>query len=117
MIFVDFSKAFDAVGRTGLWQLLRKYGCPEKFTTMIEALHTGMMANISVGGSLGISCSVTSGIKQSCVLAPTLFSIFLSAMIDEAFRDTGDGVYISPSRALTYSKSHTSERKPKLLGY
>jgi len=35
MVFVDFSKAFDTVGRTGLWQLLRKYGCPEKFTTMI----------------------------------------------------------------------------------
>ena len=47
IVFVDFSKAFNAVGRTG--QLLRKYGCPEKFTTMIEALHTGMMANVSVG--------------------------------------------------------------------
>ena len=29
MVFVDFSKAFDTVGRTGLWQLLRKYGCPD----------------------------------------------------------------------------------------
>ena len=28
------------------------------------------------------------------VLAPTLFYIFLSAMIEEAFRDMGDGVYI-----------------------
>jgi len=37
-IFVDFSKAFDTVGRTGLWQLLRKNGCPGKFTTKIEAL-------------------------------------------------------------------------------
>ena len=46
MVFVDFSKAFDTVWRTGLWQLLRKYGCPDKFTTMIEALHTGMMANV-----------------------------------------------------------------------
>ena len=50
MIFVDFSKAFDTVGRTGLWQLLGKYECPEKFTTMIETLHTGMIANVSVGG-------------------------------------------------------------------
>ncbi|KAK2191975.1 hypothetical protein NP493_41g01001 [Ridgeia piscesae] len=90
MVFVDFSKAFDTVGRTGLWQLLRKYVCPEKFTTMIEALHTGMMANVRVGG----------------VLAPTLFSIFLSAMLEEAFH-----------RALTYSTSHTSERRPRLLGY
>ena len=93
MVFVDFSKAFDTVGRTGLWQLLRKYGCPEKFTTMIEALHTGMMANVSVG-EVSESFSVTNGFKQGCVLAPTLFSIFLSAMLDEAFRDMGDGVYI-----------------------
>ena len=57
MVFVDFSKAFDTVGRTGLWQLLRKYGCPEKFTAMIEALHTGMMANVSVGGEVSESCN------------------------------------------------------------
>ena len=65
--------------------LLRKYGCPEKFTTMIEALHTGMMANVSVGGEVSESLSVTNEVKQGCVLAPTLFSIFLSAMLDEAF--------------------------------
>ena len=94
MVFVDFSKAFDTVGRTGLWQLLRKYGCPEKFTTMIEALHTGIMANVSVGGEVSESFRVTNGVKQGCVLAPTLFSIFLSAMLDDAFRDMGGGVYI-----------------------
>ena len=91
VVFVDFSKAFDTVGRTGLWQLLRKYECPEKFPTMIEALYTGTMANVSV---VSESFSVTNGVKQSCVLAPTLFSTFLSAMFDEAFRDMGDGVYI-----------------------
>ena len=94
MVFVDFTKAFDTVGRTGLWQLLRKYGCPEKFTTMIEALHTGMMANVSVGGEVSETFGVTNGVKQGCVLAPTLFSIFLSAMLVEAFRGMGDGVYI-----------------------
>ena len=43
IFFVDFTKAFDYVGRNGLCQLLWKYGCPEKFTTMVESLHTGMM--------------------------------------------------------------------------
>ena len=94
MVFVDFSKVFDSVGRTRLWQLLWKYGCPEKFTTMIEALHTGMMANVSVGGEVSESFSMTNGVKQGCVLVGTLFSIFLSAMLDKAFRDMGDGVYI-----------------------
>ena len=94
MVFVDFSNAFDSVGRTGLWQLLRKYGYPEKFTTMIEALHSGMMANVSVGGEVSESFSVTNGVNEGCVLAPTLFSIFLSSMLNEAFRDIGGVVYI-----------------------
>ena len=117
MVFVDFSKAFDTVGRTGLWQLLRKYGCPQKFTTMIEALHTGMMANVSVGGEVSESFAVTNGVKQGCVLAPTLFSIFLSAMLDEAFRDMGVASIYSPDRTLIYSTSHTSDRRPRLLRY
>ena len=58
MVFVDFSKAFDTVGRTRLWQMLRKYGCPEKFTTMIVALRTGMMANVIVGGEVSESSDV-----------------------------------------------------------
>ena len=110
MVFVDFSKAFDTVGRTGLWQLLRTYGCPEKLTTMIEALHTGMMANVSVGGEVSESFSVTNGVKQGCVLAPTLFAIFLSAMLDDAFRDMGMASTYSPDIALTYSTSHTSDK-------
>ena len=86
MVFVDFSKAFDTVGGTGLWQLLRKYICPEKFR---EVLHTGMVANVNGGGEVSESFRVTNGVKRGCVLAPTLFSAFLSA-----FRDMEDSVNI-----------------------
>ena len=111
MVFVDFSKTFDTVGRTRLWQLMRKYGCPEKFTTMIEALHTGMMANVSVGGEVSESFSVTNGVKQGFVLAHALFSIFLSAMLDEAFRDMGDGIYIqSRQSADLFNVAHFSAK-------
>ena len=61
---------------------------------MIEVLYAGMMANVSVGGEVSESFSVTNGVKQGCVLAPTLFSIFIIVMLDETFRDMGDGVYI-----------------------
>ena len=50
--------------------------------------------NVSAGGEASESFSVKNGVKQGCVLAPTLFSIFLSVMLDEAFRDMGDGVSI-----------------------
>ena len=79
IVFLDFTKAFDTVGRTGLWQLLRKYGCPEKFRTMIECLHTGMMVIFRIGGEVPDTFAITNGVKHGCVLAPMLFSIFLSA--------------------------------------
>ena len=64
-----------------------------------RGLHTGMMASVSVGGEVSESFGVTNGVKQGCVLAPTLFSVFLSAILDEALRDTGDGVYIQSKKS------------------
>ena len=117
MVFVDFSKAFDTIGRTGLWQILRKFGCPEKFTTMIDALHTGMMANVSVGGEVSESFSVTNGVKQSCVQAPRSSPYSYqqcSTMLSETWEMAST---YSSDRALTYSTLHTSERRPRLVGY
>jgi len=61
---------------------------------MIEALYKGMIANVSVGWDVMEPYCVTNWVNQGCILAFTLFAIFLSAMINEAFRDMGDGVYI-----------------------
>ena len=38
--------------------------------------------------------SFFSGVKQGCVLAPTLFGIFLSLILSYAFQKTEDGIYL-----------------------
>ena len=83
MVFVDFSKAFDAVGRIILWQLLKKYGCPYRNDGGCKCWR----------GSLEIVQYYKWGQAKLCT-GPTLFSIFLSATLDEAFQCMGDGVYI-----------------------
>ena len=111
VVFVDFTKAFDTVGRAGLWQILRRYGCPDKFTRMIESLHTGMMAKVKEAGETSDSFPIGNGVKQGCVLAPTLFSIFLSAMLVEAFEGLEEGVFIQSRRdADLFSVSHFKAR-------
>lgn len=94
MIFVDFTKAFDTVDRSTLWKLLLKLGFPDHFTNLISALHTGMKASVKLKDELSDPFQVNNGVKQGCVLAPTLFSIFLSVVLDHAFQNCSRGVWI-----------------------
>ena len=66
VVFIDFSKAFDTVSWQGLWQVLKKYGCTEKFVNLIEALHIGMQANVAMSGSVSKDFSVSNEVKQGC---------------------------------------------------
>ena len=52
MTFVDLTKAFDTVSRDGLWKIMSKFGCPDKFVNMVRQFHDGMMARVlDDGGS------------------------------------------------------------------
>ena len=90
--FVDLTKAFDTVSREGLWKIMAKYGCPRKFIEMVRQFHVGMQARVQDDGEYSEPFAVTNGVKQGCVLAPTLFSMMFSAMLTDAFRDGDVGV-------------------------
>lgn len=83
--FVDLTKAFDTVSREGLWKIMRKLGCPDKFINMVRQFHDGMLARVRNDGDSSDAFPVTNGVKQGCVLAPTLFSMMFSAMLSDAF--------------------------------
>ena len=90
--FVDLTKAFDTVNRDGLWKIMSKFGCPEKFINIVRLFHDGMEARVKDNGEFSEPFPVTNGVKQGCVLAPTLFSMLFSAMLTDAFRDENVGI-------------------------
>jgi hypothetical protein len=94
MTFVDLTKAFDTVSRDGLWKIMSKFGCPERFICITREFHDGMMAHVRDNGQTSPSFSVSNGVKQGCVLAPTLFSLMFSAMLHDAFRNERPGMDI-----------------------
>ena len=94
IVFVDFSKAFDSVDRDTLWKVLALYGCPEKIINVIKQFHLGMKGQVLVGGEPSEAFDVQHGVKQGCVLAPTLFSLFLTAVLDTMKLDLNSGVFI-----------------------
>ena len=102
--FVDLTKAFDTVSRNGLCKILRKLGCLSQFLAMVIQLHEDQLGHVRHVNILSRSVTITNGVKQGCVLAPTLFTLFFSMMLQHVTEDLDDkdGVYI---RFRT--KSHT----------
>ena len=91
---IDLTKAFDTVSREGLWKILARLGCSPKFLTILRQLHEGQMGQVKHNGALSDSFPIANGVKQGCVLAPTLFSILFSLMLREAKEDLVDGIFI-----------------------
>ena len=92
--FIDLTKAFDLVSRQGLFTLLEKIGCPPKLLGMIISFHTDMQGTVQHNGSSSNPFPIKSGVKQGCVLAPTLFGIFFSLLLSHAFSHSEEGIYI-----------------------
>nr|VZI12368.1 unnamed protein product [Spirometra erinaceieuropaei] len=111
--FVDLTKAFDTVNREGLWKIMQKFGCPERFTQMVRQLHDGMMARVTDNGAISEAFAVTNGVKQGCVLAPTLLSLMFSAMLMDAYRDERPGIriaYRTDGHLLNQRRMHFQSR-------
>ena len=61
---------------------------------MVRQFHDDMLARVQSDGEYSVPFPVTNGVKQGCVLAPTLFSMMFSAMLTDAFQDGDNGISI-----------------------
>ncbi|XP_076028443.1 uncharacterized protein LOC143017538 [Oratosquilla oratoria] len=93
-VFIDLTKAFDTVNREALWVILSKLGCPEKFVNLIRQFHDDMTGQVLSGGEVSEPFNISNGVKQGCVLAPILFNLFFTCVLNHAFRDLDLGVYL-----------------------
>ena len=91
---MDLYQAFDTVHRKSLWIVLKKLGCPEKFVSMIKALHDGMKAWVNINGELTEPIDVENGVKQGDILGPTLFSLYFAMVFKNALKNCKEGVFI-----------------------
>ena len=74
--FIDMKKAYDLIHCDSLWYILKHtYSLPEKLFTIIRALHEDCTAAVRAYGKTSDMFAVTCGVRQGCVLAPTLFNL------------------------------------------
>ena len=72
-VFVDFQKAFDSVDRDVIWRLKYHYGFPPKFASINQQLYEDATCQVIHGGKLTEPFSVQTGVRQGCLLSPTIF--------------------------------------------
>ena len=67
--------------------ILRKFGCPPTFITILQQFHTGMCAQVIMAGSQSSSFPGEVGVKQGCVVTPIIFILLLVAITLVSHRD------------------------------
>lgn len=76
--FVDFSCAFDLIPRNSLFFKLASFGLSSKIIETLQSLYRNTTCQVWDGFSLSDSFEVYAGVKQGCLLSPTLFSLYLN---------------------------------------
>ena len=76
-VFIDFKKAFDSVWHEALWAIMRKYNINASIIRAIEYMYDKAKSAVLFNGNTGDWFRTTVGVRQGCLLSPTLFNIFL----------------------------------------
>jgi len=88
VVIVDFKKAFDSPPRSALWECLEWSGCPPDLLSVLMALHQDPRGKLSGSNTF---FRVMRGVRQGCVLGPTLFINVLEYCLSIA-GDEGTGI-------------------------
>ena len=82
--FIDFKKAFDCVDRDLLWRKLEtRYNLNGNFLVALKALYKEVRCSVDINHDLTGWFDVNSGVKQGCILSPTLFAMYIDDLVDQ----------------------------------
>ncbi|BHF79138.1 hypothetical protein SprV_0602225700 [Sparganum proliferum] len=79
----------------GLTKVMQKIGYPERFSQAVRQLHDCIKQRVIDNKAVSEAFIMTNGVKQGCVLQPTLSSLRLSDMLMDAYRDERPGIRIA----------------------
>ena len=93
-VFIDFKKAFDRVWHEALWATMKKIQRKRKHHTSHLNLYDKAQSAVLFNGITEEWFRTTVGVRQGCLLPPTLFNIFLDRIMCEALDDHEGSVSI-----------------------
>ena len=82
--FIDYVKAFDRVIHQELWSTLIRLGFPPHLVHLLRMLYENQQASVKTSAGLTEWFDIGQGVRQGCILSPSLFNIYTEAMMREA---------------------------------
>lgn len=82
-LFIDLKAVFDNVDRAKLWDILEEKGINKNLTWRMRKIYE--ITESSVRGKEGNSKDfrIKKGVRQGCVLSPTLFNVYMADLDHE----------------------------------
>ena len=99
-VLIDFKKVFDRVWHAAFWATMKKYNISANHMQVIKNLYDKATSAVLFNSSTGDWFRTTAGVRQGCLLSPTLFNIFLERIITDALEDY-EGTVTSGGRTIT----------------
>ena len=90
--FIDFRKAFDRVWHDALWHTMRKFNIGEGMTILIQKLYEKARSKVMIDEEYSEWFRTNVGVRQGCLLSPTLFNLFLERIMMDAMDGFDGGV-------------------------
>ena len=98
--------------------MLQKIGCPPTVLSLNKSFHSVIKGPVQLDGFTSVAFNIVSGVKQACVLAPTLFGIFFSLMLMYTFGRASEGIYLhtrSDARLFNLARLKTKTKIRRFL--
>jgi hypothetical protein len=94
LVFIDFTKAFDSIKLSCLWELLGKTSINKRYINLLKCTYDNSKAYIK--NDLGVSrpINILKGVKQGDILSAILFCIVIAAIINKTESECNSGFSI-----------------------
>lgn len=100
--FIDYRKCFDSINRNALFHILESNGIQGNMLNMIKSLYLNVLTSVRNNGDYSEYFECPIGLKQGCILSPTLFSIFMTEL-SRVLNDEGKhGIQLLTGKAVIF---------------
>lgn len=98
LCFIDYAKAFDCVGHTQLWHVMKEMGFPLHIIQLISKLYEDQESSVRTSCGDTEWFKIGRGVRQGCVMSPCLYNIYAEAIMRKSLENDMGGIMLGGER-------------------